>query len=173
MRLLAWSRSARRTRRNDECTVVSVMPYMLARRGLSSPYLATQRRRSEKCSASPPKTTQRSGSRSACWTSSAASWLNAVGVCDSTVTRSARSSSRNAAGSLAVAPGTTTSVPPCSNAPHISHTDTSNANEWHSDHTSPGPKPYWSSVDVNSRNRFPWETCTPFGRPVVPDVKIT
>ena len=37
-----------RTRRYEACTVVSVMPYMLTRRGAVSPYLATQRRRSAK-----------------------------------------------------------------------------------------------------------------------------
>jgi hypothetical protein len=58
------------------------------------------------------------------------------------------SSDRKAAGSLVAVFGTTTSEPPCSSAPHISHTDTSNANEWNSDHTSAGPNRYWSSVDV-------------------------
>ncbi|SKV67106.1 Uncharacterised protein [Mycobacteroides abscessus subsp. massiliense] len=51
----------------------------------------------------------------------------ADGVCVSTVTCSRTSSSWNSCGERATVSGTTTSRPPCSRAPQISHTEKSNA----------------------------------------------
>nr|WP_229914345.1 hypothetical protein [Streptomyces capitiformicae] len=53
-----------------------------------------------------------------------------------------------------------------------SHTEKSKANEWNSVHTSFGPKSYTSWLATRRLSRLPCETCTPFGRPVVPDVKM-
>ncbi|BCO68545.1 hypothetical protein MINTM007_31560 [Mycobacterium intracellulare] len=60
---------------------------------------------------------------------------SADGVWVNTVTRSPMSLARNSSGDRASVSGTTTSRPPCSSAPQISHTEKSNASEWHWLHT--------------------------------------
>ncbi|GAA1311367.1 hypothetical protein GCM10009634_78240 [Saccharothrix xinjiangensis] len=57
----------------------------------------------------------------------AASDRNAEGVWHSTVTRCSASSRATRSGARATSGGTTTRVPPCSSAPHISHTEKSKA----------------------------------------------
>ncbi len=54
--------------------------------------------------------------------------------------------------------------------PQISHTEKSNAKEWNRAHTSRSPKRNQSSVDVNNRTTLRCSTTTPFGTPVEPDV---
>ncbi len=114
--------------RRVTCTVVSVIPYMLTRRGVRSPCRANQPFRVPGSSASPAKmTSRRDSSAGSCGASAAEKCTKADGVWLRTVTPSARTSSRYASASRAVPSGTTTSRPPCSRAPHSSHTDTSNA----------------------------------------------
>ncbi len=96
-----------------------------------------------------------------------------MGVWFSTVTRSRLSSRQNSSGDRLVAYGTTTRRPPNSSAPQISHTEKSNAKEWNSVHTSRGPRPKSSPVDSKSRRTLWWETTTPFGVPVEPEVWMT
>ncbi len=60
----------------------------------------------------------------------------AVGVWLRTVTPCSTSTSRKSSGERVTSRGTTTSLPPCSNAPHISNTETSKAYEWNIDQTS-------------------------------------
>src|SRR5450755_960708 len=126
------------------------MPYMFISAGDSSPYFSSQRRQSAKRNSSPPNTTQRNGSRSPRRASSAGSRLKAVGVWLSTVTRSSRSKSQKVTGFRVISTGTTTTHAPDSSAPHISHTEKSNANEWNSVHTSSGSKPNRERVAENS-----------------------
>ncbi|CAM3508462.1 hypothetical protein MYCO108962_23510 [Mycobacterium colombiense] len=94
----------------------------------------------------------------------------ADGVWLKTVTFSATSRAWNSIGERATESGTTTSRPPCSSAPQISHTEKSKAYEWNWVHT-------WSADSVtptacasNSRVTLRWLTATPLGTPVVPDV---
>ncbi len=71
-------------------------------------------------------------------TDSSPSWdsiATADGVWVSTLTRSAASRSWKSRGERATDSGTTTSRPPRSSAPKISHTETSNAYEWLCVHT--------------------------------------
>ena len=63
-----------------------------------------------------------------------------------------------------------TSRPPCSRAPHISHTEKSKAQEWNSVQTSAVPKSNHGRVVSNSRATFRCVTTTPLGRPVEPEV---
>jgi hypothetical protein len=95
---------------------------------------------------------------------------NAEGVWFNTVTPSSSSNRQNAAGSRLTQYGTTTSRPPYSSAPQISHTEKSNAYEWNSVHTSSGPNPNQRSVAAQSRETLPWGITTPLGRPVEPEV---
>ncbi len=71
---------------------------------------------------------------------------------------------------LAVSSEAMTKRPPCSRAPHISHTDTSNEYEWNIDHTCPGDNSDVRAGLVNSCVTFWWVTETPLGVPVVPEV---
>ena len=61
-------------------------------------------------------------------------WLN-------TLTCSVTSKAWKSSGERTTDSGTTTSRPPCSSAPQISHTEKSKAKEWHCDHTCPGAQP--------------------------------
>ena len=125
------SRSAEKMRRNVTWTVVSVIPYMFARRGLLSPCRSNHGRRSFRRRASPPKIIQRNaeGRGNAAFLWVVISSLNADGVWLSTVTLSLASNSTKAEGSRPSSRGTTTQRPPCSKAPHISQTEKSKANE--------------------------------------------
>ena len=174
MRLASAFRSARDTGRHVTCTVVSVMPYMLTSCGRWSPYRPNHPASWLKTRASPPKTTRRSdGSGAACAASADARWPKALGVWFSTVTPSCRSSVWKSAGEREVSYGTTTRRPPYSSAPHISHTEKSNANEWNSVQTSWSENAKRDSLVLNSRSTLPCVTWTPLGRPVEPEVKIT
>src|SRR6476469_10580946 len=73
----------------------------------------------------------------------------AEGVWHKTLTFSVISNAWKSSGELTDS-GTTTSRPPCSSAPKISHTDTSKTNECHCDHTSPGPTGKPACNDSNS-----------------------
>jgi hypothetical protein len=66
--------------------------------------------------------------------------------------------------------GTITTRPPCSSAPHISHTEKSKAYEWACVHTSSLLKRICSAMAVNMRSTLAWLSPTPFGLPVEPDV---
>ncbi|GAB4983071.1 hypothetical protein MAHJHV61_13530 [Mycobacterium avium subsp. hominissuis] len=92
----------------------------------------------------------------------------ADGVCVSTVTSSSTSKAWKSFGERVTASGTTTRRPPRSSAPKISHTDTSNAYEWHCDQTPADGKP--ASSDPNNCVTLRCVTATPLGTPVVPDV---
>ncbi len=54
-------------------------------------------------------------------------------------------------------------------APHISHTEKSNAGEWNRVHTSRGPNPT-SPVAANTAAAASCPTSTPLGVPVEPEV---
>lgn len=98
------------------------------------------------------------------------SWENAEGVWLSTVTRSSASSSWNSSVSRVVQYGTTTSRPPLSRQPQISHTEKSKALEWKRVQVSWGPSSKSSAVASTRATTLAWGTTTPFGRPVEPDV---
>ncbi len=149
-----------------------MIPYMFTSRGDASPWRRSQRRTLAASSASPPKTTRRiARAESAGALSSARTKCRkAEGVWLSTVTPSPATSARKASGDLATQRGTTTSRPPKRSAPHISHTEKSNAGEWKSVHTSSGPKRNRSAVASNRRATQACVTTTPFGVPVEPDV---
>ncbi|PQM44076.1 hypothetical protein C1Y40_05765 [Mycobacterium talmoniae] len=84
------------------------------------------------------------------------------------MTCSAASKACKSSGERAVVSGTTTSRPPASSAPKISHTETSNANECHCVHTPAlGTS---ASTDASSAITLWWVMATPLGVPVVPDV---
>src|SRR5690242_15980766 len=74
--------------------------------------------------------------------------IAAEGVWLTTLTRSASKSACRSSGEAATDSGTTTKRPPRNNAPKISHTDTSKANECHCDHTPDTGSP--ESADVNN-----------------------
>ncbi|BCN85740.1 hypothetical protein RE0356_43810 [Prescottella equi] len=65
---------------------------------------------------------------------------------------------------------TTTTVAPCSSAPHISHTAKSNAYEWNIVHTSDASNRKSGPVRSNKVTTLRCATATPLGRPVEPDV---
>ena len=76
-------------------------------------------------------------------------------------------------GSRLTSYGTTTSRPPCSNAPHISQTEKSNAKEWNRVQTSSGENRNVACVVVNNRATLPCVTMTALGCPVEPEVYRT
>ncbi len=95
----------------------------------------------------------------------------ADGVWVSTSTPSATSNVWKSSGEPATDSGITTSRPPCSNAPQISRTEPSKANECHSVDTLIGPgalRP--ASSDASSWVTLWWVMATPLGTPVVPEV---
>src|SRR5206468_12906168 len=119
---------------------------------------------------SPPKITTRSASPV---TSTAWNERNADGVWFNTVTPSSRTSAANASGVRASPDGTTTSRPPYTSAPHISHTEKSNPAEWNIVQVSAAVKWNSDSVPVNKLATLPCVIPTPLGWPVDPDVKMT
>ncbi|BBY72432.1 hypothetical protein MINTM019_27480 [Mycobacterium paraintracellulare] len=112
--------------------------------------------------ASPTTTSDAAESRSG------ESIATADGVWVNTLTSSPASTSCSSSGERVTSSGTTTSRPPRSSAPKISHTETSNAYEWHCDHTPDGGRP--ASSDPNSCVTLRCVTATPLGTPVVPEV---
>ncbi|BCZ24636.1 hypothetical protein MTY59_44910 [Mycobacterium senriense] len=92
----------------------------------------------------------------------------ADGVWLSTLTCSSTSRACRSSGERATDSGTTTSRPPCSSEPKISHTETSKASECHCDHTPVRGSP--ESPDVSSWVTLRCVTATPLGTPVVPEV---
>jgi len=94
----------------------------------------------------------------------------AEGVWFKTVTCSRISKACKSSGDAATSSGTTTSRPPCNNAPKISYTDTSNTSECHCDHTRTGPTGNRLSTAATNAVTPRCETATPLGIPVVPEV---
>ncbi|CNL92017.1 Uncharacterised protein [Mycobacterium tuberculosis] len=85
-----------------------------------------------------------------------------------TPTRSATSKACKSSGEAATDSGTTTSRLPRSSAPQISHTEKSNAREWHCVQAPARGKP--ASSEASSWVTLRWVTATPLGTPVVPEV---
>ncbi len=153
--------------------MVSVVPYMLTSSGASSGCRSYQPASRAGSSASPARTTTRSGASrrtSGRSPSAVSSAEKAVGVWHRTVTRSRASSARRSAGTRPVRCGTITSRPPVSSAPNISHTETSKAQEWKRAQMSSGPKPNRWAVEVSRRTTLAWVVTTPLGVPAEPDV---
>src|ERR1700751_4757294 len=123
--------------------VVSVGPYSLI---ITRP--GAQRSTSSAGQASPP-TSKATESKP-----SGDSTPPPVGVWLKTLTCSVTSKAWKSSGEPATDSGTTTSRPPCNSAPQISHTETSNANECHCDHTCPSGRP--ASSESNSWMTLWW-----------------
>ncbi len=154
-------------------TVVSVIPYMLTRRQRSSGCRSNQPSSGRASSGSPPSTTSRRAGSPPPVRSAAASWVNAEGVWLSTFTRSRASSAWKSSGWREVQWSTTTSRPPVSSAPQISHTEKSNAAEWKHVQASSGERAKSSRTASTRAVTLACGTRTPLGRPVEPEVWMT
>ena len=92
-----------------------------------------------------------------------------IGDFDGLAIRSATKVECSSSAERTTASGTTTTRPPYSSAPQISHTEKSNANEWHCDHTCPA-NPMSASSVCSNRVTLRCGIATPLGVPVVPEV---
>nr|WP_314413679.1 hypothetical protein [Streptomyces sp. DSM 40484] len=146
--------------------VVSVGPYMFHTPAVRS----TNAPAKESGSASPPHNARRPGTPSQ---PSDTSICHVAGVACITVTPARTNSPANAPGIPAICPSATTTRAPDTSGNHNSSPAMSKPGVVTASSTSPAPSPGRSAIADRKLARLPCVTCTPFGRPVDPDVYNT
>ncbi|GAA3214906.1 hypothetical protein GCM10010532_041610 [Dactylosporangium siamense] len=151
------------TRSHDDHTVVSVGPYMFH----SSPVRARIASARSAGSASPPLSAR---SPDAPAQPSSTSIRQVAGVACMTVARTRPSSAARAWGERAVARSAIAVRPPVTSGRNSSSQAMSKPAVVTASSVSCSPRPGSPAMETRKLVRFSWETTTPLGRPVEPDV---